>query len=356
MKRLPFMLAIAVLPFFAQANDNLSISGFGSLVAGQVLDGSGYVAEYPNVGAYDDEFDIGQETRLGMQAITTISSELSATMQVMTRANNNYKPEVEWLFANYTLNDSVDLQAGKLRVPVYYFSEYMDVGYAYPWIRVPSDAYSLDLTSFNGLQLNHRTYVGSLDISTAIFGGRQPNTGDNELMSFLFGGNVQRSFTGLVGVGVELATETTTAKISVSQADMTQVRSNSFNVADDGISKESISFIDIFIKQSMGAFAVMLEYNNYDPFYTSYFLSGTYQMGKVNYYIMTSQFELDAEIGGTPIEEHNTNSFGARYDYQPRIAFKVDISMITDTGFFAVNKDPSDGDAMILSTGIDFIF
>jgi hypothetical protein len=34
MKRLSFMLAIALLPFFVQANDKLSISGFGSLVAG----------------------------------------------------------------------------------------------------------------------------------------------------------------------------------------------------------------------------------------------------------------------------------------------------------------------------------
>ena len=340
-----------------QANDNIQVSGFASVIGSQVLDGSGYVADYPNLGAYDDQLDLGQESKMGLQLSANVTEEMRATMQVMSRANNNYDPQVEWLFMNYAIRDDLELQAGRLRVPVYYYSEYMDVGYAYPWIRVPADAYSLDLTTFNGLQLNYRTNMGAVDISSALFTGRQQANGDSELMSFLFGGNVQRSFTNLLGVGVEFSTDSTVAKITYSQADMEQLRSNSFNVADDGLTNEAISFIDVFVKQSFGDAEVMVEYNKYDPFYISYFVSGTYQVGAVKYYVMHSQFELDAQIGGVPIEEHDTNSVGLRYDFQPRVAFKVDISMINDTGFFAVNKDANnDGDAVILSTGVDFIF
>lgn len=350
---------IGLWPSSVLANDNLQISGFGSIVAAQVVDGSGYVAEYPNLGIYDEKLDFSQETRLGIQSTATITDDLTATLQVISRANNNYDPEVEWLFANYALNDSIDIQAGKLRVPVYYFSEYMDVGYAYPWIRVPSDAYSLDVTSFDGIQLNYRTYFGNIDVTTTLFSGRnQANEDeDGELMSYLFGGSVRRTFDDFVGGGLEFSTDDTTLKITYSQADMTQNRSGAFNAADNGTTKESISFIDLYFKQSLGSFALMLEYNKYDPFYSSYFISGTYQVGQVTYYLINSKFELDDKINGVPIEEHDTNSIGFRYDFKPRVAFKADISMINDTGVFAVNHDANnDGDAIIISTGIDFIF
>jgi hypothetical protein len=242
---------------------------------------------------------------------------------------------------------------------VYYFSEFMDVGYAYPWIRVPADAYSLDVTSFNGLQLNHRTYFGAINLASTLYVGRNSprSPEDSEIMSFIFGGNVQRSFTGMVGVGFEISTDNTIAKVTYSQASMKQTRSKSFNVADDGTTNTDINFIDVYLQQNFGAFSVMLEYNDYDPFYSSYFVSGTYQMGRATYYLMHSQFELDAKIGSTPIEEHDTNSLGLRYDFKPRMAFKFDISMINDTGSFAVNKDSNnDGDATILSAGVDFTF
>ncbi len=359
MKNIVLLVVALALTVNASAKDKLFISGFGSIIGSQVIDGSGYVADYPNIGVYDDQFDIGQESSLGIQARATITDKLSATLQVMSRANNEYKTEVEWLFVNYALANDLELQAGKLRVPVYYFSEFMNVGYTYPWIRVPADAYSLDVTSFNGLQLNHRTYMGGFSFATTLYAGRnsprQPE--DSEIMSFIFGGNVKRSFTGMLGVGFEVSTDNTIAKVTYSQADMEQTRSNSFTLADDGTTTTDINFIDLYLQQNFGAFSVMFEYNVYDPFYASYFVSSTYQVDKATFYLMHSQFTLDFEIAGVPVEEHNTNSVGLRYDYQPRVSFKLDVSMITDTGVFAVNKDANnDGDAVILSTGVDFTF
>lgn len=354
MKNFALLVVSLALAVSVSANDKLFISGFGSIIGSQVVDGSGYVADYPNIGVYDDQFDIGQESKLGIQTRATISDDLSATLQVMSRANNEYKAEVEWLFVNYALDDDLELQAGKLRVPVYYFSEFMDVGYAYPWIRVPSDAYSLDVTSFNGLQLNHRTYMGGVNFATTLYTGRNtPREQENsEIMSFLFNAEVKRKFEGLVGVGFEVSTDSTIFKATYSQSDMIQ------SIGAGAETREAITFLDVYVQQNFGNFAVMLEYNDYDPFYDSYFVSGTYQMDRTTLYFMHSQFTLDSKdaTSGKPIEEHDTNSIGLRYDYQPRVAFKFDVSMITDTGEYAVNKDPTDGDAVILSTGVDFTF
>ena len=351
MKHLTIIFALLMLGANTHANDNLRISGFGSIVAGQVLDGSGYVADYPNVGAYDDQFDIAQETRMGVQANATINDDLSATMQVMSRANNEYEAEVEWLFVNYAISEDLELQAGKLRVPVYYYSEYMDVGIAYPWVRVPADAYSLDLTSFNGLQLNHRTFFGSTSMTSTLYAGRAHSGATSELMTFLFGENIEREFTGLIGAGVELNNDSTIVKVSFSTADLDETRNaGDFN---DG----TIEFLDVFFQQNFGPMSLMLEYNDYDPFYQSYFVTGTYTHGHNTYYAMWSKFDLDFEISGVPAEQHDTTSIGVRHNLGPRVAVKMDLSVMNDTGAFAVNKDPNnDGDVTILSTSLDFMF
>lgn len=364
MKNFVLLLVSLALSAGVLANDNLRISGFGSLVAGQVLDGSGYVADYPNLGIYDDELDLGQETRFGIQANATLDENLTATMQVMTRANNDYEAEVEWMFINYAITDDLELQAGKLRLPVYYYSEYMDVGIAYPWVRVPSDAYSLDVTNFTGLQLNHRTFLGSTSFTTTLYTGRQTNNSD-ELMSYLFdndpgdvtgvgSANVDRTFTNILGVGFEVNRDSTIAKISFTQSDFDETIVNSFTAEADG----TIEFIDVYLQQNFGPVSVMLEYNDYDPFYSSYFVSATYTLGMHTFYVMNSKFELDAKDGtGVPFEEHDTNSLGVRCNLGVRTALKFDISMINDTGATPVNQDPNnDGDATIFTTSLDFMF
>jgi len=355
---------LAMLAGLSHGNDMIRMSGYGSVVLGQVMDGSAYVADYPNLGIYDDEWDIGQESRFGLQMNATISDELSATVQMVSRANNDYEAQVEWMFVNYALNDDLELQAGKLRVPVYYYSEYMDVGIAYPWIRVPADAYSLDVTSFNGLQLNHRMFMGNTSFTTAIFTGRAKNE-NSELMSYLFdndpgdvtgtgSANVDRYFTNILGVGFEVNMDSTIFKVSYTQADFDETIVNSFTAEADG----TIKFMDIFIQQNFGPMSVMLEYNDYDPFYSSYFASFNYTLGQATYYLMHSKFELDATDGtGTPFEEHDTNALGMRYNLSAKVAVKADITMMTDTGASPVNRDPDgDGDVTIFSTSLDFMF
>lgn len=345
--------ASVLLAMHSYANDNIRVSGFGSVIGAQVSEGSGYIGEYPNLGFYDDKFDIGQETRIGIQSVATVNDDLSATLQVMSRANNDYEPEVEWLFVNYSLADDIELQAGKLRLPVYYFSEFMDVGYAYPWIRVPADAYSLDLTNFNGAQLNHRMYLGDINFTTNLYSGRQIN--DSELMTYLFGEAINREFTEIAGAGLEISNDNTTIKFSYTTAELEETRPTTV-LESDG----TIEFFDIFAQQTIGPLSIMLEYNKYRPFYSSAFGSATYRYKKSTFYVMHSKFDLDL-----PFEKHDTDSVGIRFDYKPRMAIKFDVSSMTDEGVnpFAgdapnpVNHDPDgDGDVVIISTGIDFIF
>ena len=80
----------------------------------------------------------------------------------------------------------------------------------------------------------------------------------------------------------------------------------------------------------------------------------------MTYYVMYSKFKLDEPT----FEEHDTQSVGVRYDLAPRMALKFDVTQMNDDGVNPftqapnpVNNDPDgDGDVVIISTGIDFIF
>lgn len=138
------------------ANDDISISGFGSLVAGTVLDGDGYWARLPEAaGQYDTGVDFQTVSRLGVQARYKATKELSITGQMMVRGINDFEPELEWFYASYSITPDLSANVGRMRLPVYHYSDYMDVGIAYPWLRVPSDAYSLAVTNYHGVSLQY---------------------------------------------------------------------------------------------------------------------------------------------------------------------------------------------------------
>lgn len=120
------LLSVSSLPVSA----DMHLSGFGSVVGAQAVDGSGYIADYPNLGIYDDDLDFSQESRFGAQAIYFFDEKLSATIQGVARGANEFDPEMTWFFVRYAVTENSDVQAGRLRMPVYYFSEFMDVGYA----------------------------------------------------------------------------------------------------------------------------------------------------------------------------------------------------------------------------------
>jgi hypothetical protein len=345
------------------AYENVHLSGFGSIVGGQAFDGSAYVADYPNLGIYDDDFDMGQETRFGLQLRVELNDKASITAQAMARASEDYDADVEWFYLTYNIYDDLSVQAGKMRLPVYYYSQYMDVGIAYPWIRVPADAYSLDITNFNGVQLNHTGYSGSISYKASFYTGRE-DIDDSELMGYLFDNDpdditgvgearVDREFTNILGVGFEVGDDTTTAKLSFTQSDFEETITNSFTAEADG----DIEFYDIYVKQSFGPVDLMAEYNKYQPFYESYFASATYTRGKNVFYILYSKFDLEL-----PFEEHDTVAIGVRHNLSSKMALKFDLSTLNDDGESfgqpnPVNKDPDgDGDVSIFSASFDFIF
>ncbi|CAG23026.1 porin [Photobacterium profundum] len=155
-KTLLSIIIIAALPFCSQAaidvTDNFSISGFGST---SITQSDNKTPLFVNREITDDTcYDC--DTIFGLQADWAIWDELSASVQVVKRPQDNWsEPEVEWAYLAYHYN-SLSFKAGRLRLPLFLASEYYYVGQAYTWARPPQEVYDsiLGFNYFDGLSVS----------------------------------------------------------------------------------------------------------------------------------------------------------------------------------------------------------
>lgn len=142
-------------------------SGFLSAVAGKTLDSdTTYNAGFTgyNGGAYKNDLSFNPESTIGLQAQIPINSKLRATVQFIGRAGDDNNVKAEWAYLTYELSDEFSVNAGRLRLPLYYYSDFLDVGKAYHWIRPPAELYS-GPSGLNGISLSYSKYVGDYEIT-----------------------------------------------------------------------------------------------------------------------------------------------------------------------------------------------
>jgi len=182
-------VAAACLAQPAQADDAFSLSGFASLVAGKVVSGERqdpyfryacpcFIADYGHGALYSNKWSIGQESKVGLQGTYTLTPQLSATAQVVGRGVDGVKARLEWAYVSYDLNDSWTLQLGRKRLPIYYYSDFQDVGYAYPWVRPPSDIYGWEIVNYNGVNATYRGDWAGWAAKSNVFFGREDSRGN----------------------------------------------------------------------------------------------------------------------------------------------------------------------------------
>ncbi|QQD23273.1 hypothetical protein GJQ55_01745 [Venatoribacter cucullus] len=162
-------LAAAVLlagSQLAYAND-LNINGFINVTGGVLSN------DKISLDGYDDNPSFDQGTLMGLQMSKKVNDSTSATVQLVSRGSEDYKTEASWAYITYALNNDTDIRAGRLRTPFFYYSDFLEVGYAFNWVRPPSSVYRLDgLSSITGVDITHRFNIGNVDGSVQVYTGR----------------------------------------------------------------------------------------------------------------------------------------------------------------------------------------
>tara|TARA_Y100001934_G_scaffold283538_1_gene404142 strand:+ start:13164 stop:14324 length:1161 start_codon:yes stop_codon:yes gene_type:complete len=138
-----------------------TFSGFLSVAGGMTLDdGDEYLVDPSRVDDarfthYDNEFRINRESIVGLQSTTIINDKMRAVVQVSAKSNNSWDPSLSWIYVNYEINPELDVQVGRFRLPLFYYSDFLDVGLAYTWIRPPIDLYHVPTTESEGLKFTY---------------------------------------------------------------------------------------------------------------------------------------------------------------------------------------------------------
>ncbi|MEE2023440.1 porin [Alkalimonas mucilaginosa] len=136
---------------------DIQINGFASIKAGTSTGSD------KTLYGYTDTIDFKNESLFAIQVRSDLGDKLSVTAQVMGRGSNDFDARFEWAFLTYELTESMRINAGRLRTPFYRYSDFMDVGFAYDWLRVPQGVYGLGFNNLEGLSLYHTAHLGEFD-------------------------------------------------------------------------------------------------------------------------------------------------------------------------------------------------
>ncbi len=154
------LCAAALLPLGSAYADlsNIRINGFGQVVGGTTMSNDHAAQGY---GA-DPKFD--QESLYALQISAPLTSKMTATAQLLGRGTEDFKPKFAWAYLKYQISDDWSVKLGRQRIPIFYFSETLDVGVSYPWLRPPTAVYGLaaGVTNFDAITVGYSHQWGKL--------------------------------------------------------------------------------------------------------------------------------------------------------------------------------------------------
>lgn len=177
-----FVFLLAASPSLAEVTFN----GFASIRGGILTDGK--KTDVPGM-EYTDNIGFDKESLFALQAITDLGDDLSATVQMVAEGQNEYNLEAKWAYFSYNLSPNTKLKAGRLVNPIFSRSEYIDVGYSYPYARLPKAVYSVfDFNVISGVSWDGNFAMGGGDLGVKAMVGNWegtvpvPGVGDNTVI------------------------------------------------------------------------------------------------------------------------------------------------------------------------------
>lgn len=182
MKKQLNLIATAVLSVLASSSAQaIQFDGFMTAGASKIVsideadEGNIYIGGLGDRGISED-LTFERDTRFGLQISSDVTDDMSVVAQLLGRGDKgNFNAIIEWAYIDYEINDIASVHVGKIKQPVYLVNDYVEVGYAYPWIRPPAEVYYSNnpLNTVNGIELLLQFPVGPGTLSL------QPYIGSN---------------------------------------------------------------------------------------------------------------------------------------------------------------------------------
>lgn len=369
-------------------------SGFLTVAAGKMVGGTRgsvmdrdcpcFTSDYAQSGVYDGRGGLqwAPDTKLGLQGSAKFTKDFSVTAQVVSRGARDGDVNLEWLYGSYKINDSLTLQVGRKRLPMFYYSDTQDVGFALPWIHLPPQLYGWEAVNYNGANLAYQTQAGDWSIAGnflygaehykdsgyyKIYAGKYNKT--DVKWDAIMGGDLTVSKDWFEGRLVYIQSHTRAKSRTGSWFDPQNGGVDPYDTPDSDFSAP--------LKQRIYGAAVNIDYNNFllrseaifidRPGATykdnSKILGVGYRLGKWTPMVTWSHYRglANQANGGDPDgqEQHANTAYTLRYDVTTSSAIKLQYDVQKEKGgpnWEQTNGSPRYGDAKLLTVAYDMVF
>jgi hypothetical protein len=294
--------------------------------------------------------DFSQDTKLGFQGTFNISNQTQAVLQLMMKGEHDWEVEAEWAYLSHRFDNGVKVRGGKLRVPLFMYSDYLDVGYAQPFARPPTEVYgTIPFSSYTGAGVSYDVEFDDSTLTLQGFGGESDVRDSQVDISNLMGANV--SWTDEVwtlrGVYAQAKLDgpiTTTINVPLAPGVETSAE---FTVLD--LDDETGSFIGLGASYDNGSFLAVTEWtrseiDNAYPDTDSGYLTLGYRIAEFTPYVTVAYLKTQDNDERLPISEPDVirmfafnaermaYSAGLRWDVIDNVAIKFDVTYADEFG------------------------
>jgi hypothetical protein len=324
------------------------------------------------VGNIDNDWSFKPDAIVGMQFGYKVNDKTELVTQLVAKGHGDWEIEAEWAYLAYKISDNLTARAGKLRLPIYMYSDYLDVGYAMPWVRPPTEVYNeQDINTIEGIDLVYQHNLGEWDLTVQ---GLYGNIDDS---TYRKGLDIQVEINNEIGLNATISNGDWTFRIGRTQGQSSTyfdipyvVGSNITSTTIYTANNERFTFSGLGFKYDANNILAIAEFTKYDVDNTrdlinteGYYLTGGYKfdrlMPHITYGRMYNPDDSLSRAGSK--SEQTTITAGLRYELNTKIAIKAEVSKIDGFNGTSGLFDPEEGvsledSANMYSIVVDAIF
>lgn len=331
----------------AYAND-LNINGFMSV-------GVGTSDKDIGINGIDDGANFTNDAVVGLQISKRLNSTTTATTQLIARGDDGFNSEAAWAYVTYAATNNTDVRIGRLRTPFFYYSDFLEVGYAYNWIRPVTEVYATlePFSSLNAIDVSHSFSIGRNDGSIQAYYGRYDGDFEFEGTNFDIG---LKHATGLVFSATRGNFGT---RLSYHQADVTSGPTGTNLTLIDALTTQFYQGALTFDNGDFLAIAEATQLkhdNNVFTDQTSFLVSVAKRFNDTTLHLTYSDREgkpTASQIENNQPSEQSSVILGARFDYDAATAFKLEAQY---TEYDADTTNSTSVSGMTYSASIQLVF
>lgn len=341
----------------------INLSGFASAHATQLLGGSS-APEY-----YSKTTDYFSFSKFGLNISSNLNSKFSIQSQVLmsgrrTLAGSDqpqWDMHANWLFLAYRPNENLRFRIGRQLFPAWMVSEYIDVGYMYPWTETPHSVYELaPFKSLNGIAADYSFQLNDTQKLTVTFFGGQ----ESVKIPIAQGGNDSNEYGSMVGSEVALTGNGHKLRAMGSYYNVASTTTDTAGNVTSTNKNNDVKTLTTGYRYDANKIMVYAEYGireggsgtkinqvTFDKYARVGYITAGYWMGSVLPHVTASQtYWNTGSVKGT----QDLYSLGVNVKLDEGIMFKSNI------GYSISSQGPShmtkQGDATTAVTGFDVIF